>query len=165
MADHTLSGAAERYVERMGLLWEAEGLPRIAGRMLGYLALQAEPATLDDLAGALGVSKASVSNDARRLERLGLIERASRPADRRDYYAIAPDMPARVVAQKLADLERLQAAMSAASDLPETPDVVRARLGAFTAFHGRVIEHLRGLLAAFECDGVLPPHGTAPIES
>ena len=165
MADLTLSGPTEQYVERMGLLWEAEGLPRIAGRMLGLLALQAEPTTLDDIAGALGVSKASVSNDARRLERLSLVERASRPGDRRDYYRIAPDMPARVVAQKLDDLERLQAAMAAACDLPGTPDVVRTRLGAFSAFHCRVIEHLRGLLAALRCDGVLPPHGTIPKQS
>jgi DNA-binding transcriptional ArsR family regulator len=165
MSERTLSGAAEQYVERMGVLWEAEGLPRIAGRMLGFLALQAEPATLDDIAGALGVSKASVSNDARRLERLSLVERASRPADRRDYYRLAPDMPARVVAQKLEELERLNAAMSAARDLPGTPDVVRERLGAFGVFHARVIEHMRGMLAAITCGGDAPPHGTTPLES
>jgi DNA-binding transcriptional regulator GbsR (MarR family) len=165
MTDRCLSGAAEQYVERMGLLWEAEGLPRIAGRMLGYLALQAEPATLDEIAAALGVSKASVSNDARRLERLSLVERASRPGDRRDYYAIAPDMPARVVAQKVADLERLDAALSAARDLPETPDVVRTRLAAFGDFHGRVIAQLHALLSALTCDGSAPAHRTVPDES
>jgi predicted transcriptional regulator len=156
MGERSLSGAAEQYVERMGLLWEAEGLPRIAGRVLGFLALQAEPAALDEIAAALGVSKASVSNDARRLERLSLVERASRPGDRRDYYAIAPDMPARVVAQKLADLERLNAAMSAARDLPETPAIARARLAAFADFHGRVIGHLHGLLSALTCTGAAP---------
>lgn len=31
--------AQTQYVERMGLIWEARGLPRIAGRILGYLAL------------------------------------------------------------------------------------------------------------------------------
>jgi predicted transcriptional regulator len=165
MTERCLSGPAEQYVERMGLLWEAEGLPRIAGRMLGYLALQAEPATLDDIAVALGVSKASVSNDARRLERLSLVERASRPGDRRDYYVIAPDMPARVVAQKMGDLQRLQAAMSAARDLPETPEIARARLASFAEFHGRVIEHLHGLLSALTCDGPAPAHRTVSDES
>src|SRR5687767_13257933 len=121
MTERRLTAAAERYVERMGLLYESQGLPRIAGRMLGFLALQAEPAALDDIAGALAVSKASVSNDARLLERLGLVERASRPGDRRDYYAIAPDLPARVVAHKLVELERLHDAMTEARELPGTP--------------------------------------------
>ena len=142
----------------MGLLWEGQGLPRIAGRVLGYLTLQGEPATLDDIAAALGVSKASVSNDARRLERLALVGRTSRPADRRDYYAIAPDLPARVVARKLADLEELNAVLAEARDLPGTPPVARARLDVFGDFHARTIEHLRSLLASFRCDGHTPAH-------
>ena len=152
METHGLSPAAEQYVERMGLIWEAEGLPRIAGRILGFLALQDAPCTLDDIAGALRVSKASVSNDARRLEQLHLVERAGRPGDRRDYYQVAPDMPVRVVAQKLADLERLHAAMAAARDLPETPAPVRTRLASFASFHSRVITHLRELIAAHPDD-------------
>ena len=159
MAEHTLDDAAERYVERMGLLWEAEGLPRIAGRMLGYLALQPDAATLDDLARSLGVSKASVSNDARRLQRMGLVERVGRPGDRRDWYVIAPDMPARVIAGKLAEMERLHAALTAARDLPGTPAAARTRLGGFAEFQRRVIEHLTALLATLHCDGVCAPRG------
>ena len=148
-----LQPAAEQYIERMGLLWEAEGLPRIAGRILGFLALQPEPVTLDELASTLGVSKASVSNDARRLQRLGLVERGSRPGDRRDYYLIADDLPARVAAQKLADLERLHAALTEARDLPGTPPLVRARLGAFGAFQQQILDQMRLLLATMRSDG------------
>ena len=139
----TAHRAASQYIERMGLLWESQGLPRIAGRMLGYLALQPAPSTLDDIAGDLGVSKGSVSSDARRLESLGLVERSSRAGDRRDYYAISPDMPARVLEQKVAELERLHAAMSAACQLPGTSDVVRSRLAGFRDFQRYVIDHLR----------------------
>ena len=152
MDNSQLTPAAERYIERMGLIWEAEGLPRIAGRILGFLAMQESATTLDVIARALRVSKASVSNDARRLEQLHLVERLSQPGDRRDYYMIAPDMPVRVVAQKLADLERLHAAMSAARDLPETPTSVCDRLRRFGVFHGRVIQHLRELIAAQPSD-------------
>ena len=152
MSHSALAPAAEQYVERMGLIWEAQGLPRIAGRIIGLLALQPEPLTLDGIVAALGVSKASASTDARRLERMGLIQRVSRAGDRRDYYVIAPDMPARAVAQKLAELRRLQAALADAAELPGTHPDVRARLQAFREFHGRVLEHMTTLVAALEGD-------------
>ena len=91
---------------------------------------------------------------------MSLVERVGRPGDRRDYYVIAPDMPARVVAQKLADLERLHAALTAALDLPGTPPAARARLGGFAEFQRRVIEHLTTLLTTLHCDGAPAPRGT-----
>lgn len=163
MSKNRLSEAAVQYVEQMGLLWEAEGLPRIAGRMLGFLALQPEPVSLEDITTVLDVSKASVSNDARRLERMGLVERASKPGDRRDYYAIAPDMPVRVVAQKLADLERLQSAIAAARDLPGTPVAVRERLANFGEFQRRINATLHDLLSALREDSNLP--GARPVRT
>ena len=67
-------------------------------------------------------------------------------------------MPARVVAQKLAQLEELNAVLAEARDLPETPAVARERLDAFGAFHARAADHLRALLASFRCDGRRAPH-------
>jgi|SRR5688500_1213382 len=146
MSDLLLEAAAENYVERMGLLWEAQGLPRIAGRILGFLALQPEPRTLDDIVVALGVSKGSVSTDARRLDRLGLVILTSRPGDRRDYYVIAPDLPARITAIKLAELEQFESALDAARNVPGTDPNVRRRLDTFSEFHRRVARLLRELL-------------------
>jgi DNA-binding transcriptional regulator GbsR (MarR family) len=128
MADLTLTGPAEQYVERMGLLWEAEGLPRIAGRMLGLLALQPEPTTLDDIAGALGVSKASVSNDTRLLERLGFVERVSRPGDRKDYYQNSARSFERAIAERLRRMGELQSLIEAGAALAVDSPAVRARL-------------------------------------
>jgi DNA-binding transcriptional regulator GbsR (MarR family) len=82
---------AERFVERMGLFFENEGGPRIAGRLFAHLLLQDEPQSLDVLAKSLRVSKASISTNARLLVDRGLLERVSRPGDRRDYYGAAPD--------------------------------------------------------------------------
>ncbi|MBA2573067.1 MAG: hypothetical protein H0V06_08480, partial [Gemmatimonadetes bacterium] len=53
--------AVEQFVERMGLFFEDDGHPRIAGRMFGFMLLSPEPCSLDDLAEQLQVSKASVS--------------------------------------------------------------------------------------------------------
>src|SRR5918993_4637648 len=101
------STEGQRFVERMGLVWEQEGIPRIAGRIFGFLLLQEDACSLDDMAASLGVSKASISTDARRLEQLQLIQRVSRPGDRRDYYSIAPDVPLRALELKIASMRRM----------------------------------------------------------
>ena len=55
-------------IERVGVLTEVEGLPRIAGRIFGLLLVTPGECSLDEMAEVLGVSKASISTDARRLE-------------------------------------------------------------------------------------------------
>lgn len=72
------------FVERMGMALEADGLPRIAGRIFGLLLVSEDCRSLNELAAELHVSKASVSTNARLLEQRGVLERDSRPSDRRD---------------------------------------------------------------------------------
>jgi len=146
VSNRPLTGAAEQFVERMGLLWEGQGLPRIAGRMLGFLTLQGEPATLDEIAAALGVSKASVSVDARRLERLGLVDRVSRPGDRRDYYVIGEDLLAHALELRLESMRRLQDVILAAGRVPDTPPRVRRRLGDMARHHEHALRAVESLL-------------------
>ena len=125
---------AEAFVERMGLSWEEDGLPRIAGRMFGLLLLTPGACSLDDLAESLDVSKGSVSTDARRLERLGFLERTSRPGDRRDYYRVSPDLVVRSLEIRL---ERLRAVRRLLDEAPRPADSdeVAARLDDFARVH------------------------------
>ena len=138
----------QRFIERMGLVWEHEGVPRIAGRIFGFLLLQEDACSLDDMAAALGVSKASISTDARRLEQLQLIERVSRPGDRRDYYAVAPDVPLRALELKIARMRRMTLSPDETERVAAfvTP-VVRSRLLAFGAAHDHMIRALERLVA------------------
>lgn len=78
-------------IEKFGLTFEREGLPRIAGRMIGFLMLQGGPCTLDDLAEHLQISKTSASTNTRLLEQHGILERTAKAGDRRDYYQLAGD--------------------------------------------------------------------------
>jgi DNA-binding MarR family transcriptional regulator len=64
--------------------------------------LSDEPKSLDELAATLGVSKASVSIEARRLLERGVVARVGRPADRKDYYVLATDFFSRLVAHRVA---------------------------------------------------------------
>lgn len=91
----------QTFINRMGLVAEADGLPRIGGRLFALLILSDQPRSLDDLADTLGVSKASISTEARRLVDKGIAERVARAADRRDYYAVAPDFFRRLIAHRL----------------------------------------------------------------
>jgi DNA-binding transcriptional regulator GbsR (MarR family) len=98
----------EHFVERMGLFFEDDGHPRIAGRMFGFMLLSPEPCSLDDLAEQLQVSKASVSTNARLLETWGAVERVTRPGDRRDYYQAADDIHIRMLERRLERIHRIR---------------------------------------------------------
>jgi DNA-binding transcriptional regulator GbsR (MarR family) len=91
-----------RFTDRLAVLFENDGQPPIAGRIFALLLLSDDALSLDDLAGALGVSKASASTNARLLAQLGVVEQARRPGSRRDYYQISPDLFERSMAQRLA---------------------------------------------------------------
>lgn len=88
----TDDGPERQFAEEMAVLFARFGMPRGAGRLLGWL-LICEPArqSTADLTGALGLSKASVSTSARLLESYGLLTRAVVPGDRSDHYELRPD--------------------------------------------------------------------------
>lgn len=141
-----LDPAHERFIEHLGLLWEGHGLSRIAGRIVGFLTLQDAPRCLDDIATALCVSKGSVSQDARRLQALGILARApAAPGDRRDYYTVAPDLPHAMLQQRVRELDGLAKALEASVKLPDTPAAVRRRLQRFAEFHRLVVHSLESL--------------------
>src|SRR5437773_2642922 len=98
------------FVEKLAVLLETDGMPRVAGRLFGLLLVSAEPRSLDELAKQLGLSKASISINARLLEEKGLVERVGRQADRRDYYRIAEDILERTLEQRSAKIRRFQQA-------------------------------------------------------
>jgi DNA-binding transcriptional regulator GbsR (MarR family) len=84
--------AAElQYVEEVALGFERQGLFRMAGRVLGWLLICDPPEqTFGQLAEVLQASKGSISAAMKFLVPAGLVERISRPGDRRDYYRCRP---------------------------------------------------------------------------
>lgn len=128
--------AAEQFIERMGLFFEADGAPRIAGRMFGFLLLSSSPCSLDDLAEHLQVSKASISTNARLLETWGAAERVSRPGDRRDYYRTAEDLHVRMMERRLNRIHRMrELAREGREAMAGTDPVVEERMRTFEVIH------------------------------
>jgi DNA-binding transcriptional regulator GbsR (MarR family) len=81
----------KHFIEDIGLFFDQMGMPRMAGRILGFLLISDPPAqSISDIAQALMASKSSVSIMARLLVENGLIERAAPPVPRRDYYRFKP---------------------------------------------------------------------------
>jgi DNA-binding transcriptional regulator GbsR (MarR family) len=133
----------EHIIERMGLKFEQDGLPRAAGLILGRLLLAAEPLSLDDLAADLGISKASASTNARLLERLGAAERAVVPGDRRDYYYVHEELHNRILEERLRQIGELRDLLLAALQTPAAQDVrVRARLDGLASLFGHLYRSL-----------------------
>lgn len=96
--NHHANQAVEAFIERMGLSAQAEGLPRIAGRMWGYFIIHGGPSSFSELAEQLSVSRGSISTNARLLRELGFIERITKPGDRQDYHQLTDEPYDRLMA-------------------------------------------------------------------
>ena len=130
------------FVERLAVVLESDGFPRIAGRIFGLLILSDEEVSLDDLAAILGASKASASVNTRMLEQKGVIERVSRPGDRRDYYRIASDPFIHTMEQRIAKWNRVRSVFGDAAGDASIAPTARARIKDFDTASGEVAEVL-----------------------
>jgi DNA-binding transcriptional regulator GbsR (MarR family) len=78
-------------IEELSLLFEKSGMPRIAGRIVGWLLVCDPPyLSIDELRKLTGASKASVSTMTRLLMHMQLVERASAPGRRQMLFQIQP---------------------------------------------------------------------------
>jgi DNA-binding transcriptional regulator GbsR (MarR family) len=77
------------FIEKTGLITQAEGLPRIAGRVFGMLIFDGDVVSFGDLATKLQVSRASISTSIRILKERGLVKRVTKPGERQDFFQLA----------------------------------------------------------------------------
>ncbi|MFI5234227.1 MAG: GbsR/MarR family transcriptional regulator [Gemmatimonadales bacterium] len=125
----------------------ADGYPRIAGRIYGLLLLSADGLSLDDLVGALVISKASASTNARLLGQRGIVERYHHSDDRRDYYRVFPNHFERTMSQRLEKWQRVSEALREARlAIPPRSAAVLERLQMYEARYAELSVAWRGLL-------------------
>ena len=66
-------------------------MPRMVGRVLGVLLTSAElDLSAEELAYALQASRGSISSATRSLIGMGLVQRRTKPGERRDYFRVKP---------------------------------------------------------------------------
>ncbi|HET8933433.1 MAG TPA: MarR family transcriptional regulator [Polyangiales bacterium] len=140
------------FADKLGRFFEKYGLPRMAGRVLGFLVTCA-PAeqTFDDLVDAVSASRSSVSVATQLLLRLELIERFGVPDDRRDRYRIRDEAWTTMLEQDIASARELeQLAESGLSALKGSPRAQTTRLRAMRDFYAFLGSSLEPVLATWE---------------
>ena len=80
-------------LDGLGQLADYFGFNQVMGQLYGSLLLSAEPLSLDDMMGRLGISKASVSTNMRSLEHMGMVRQVwvRGGNGRRKYYQAETD--------------------------------------------------------------------------
>lgn len=145
------------FIEQTGIGAEADGFSRIGGRLFGALLLSAEPRSLDSLVAELGVSKASVSIEARRLLQRGVVERVGVAGDRRDYYQVIPHFFTDLVRARVARWGALRAlAVRMLAAEPDRDVAVRERLAEIQAVHDFVVARVDEALREWQAASVDP---------
>lgn len=116
----------------------------MAGRALGFL-LVAQPAerTIDELAAGLQVSRGAISMAMKDLLQLGLIEKTTRPRDRRRYYCLRRNVWARLYLDQRANvrdhLEMAERGLDLLKDRPLEAKRPLIEMAAFFTFLSDVV--------------------------
>lgn len=99
---------ALEWVERVAKYTaDQDGLPLIAGRVLGWLVICDPPEqSAGQIAEAIGASRASLTTNLRLLGSVGFLTQVTRPGERTVYYRVDDEAWARVVERQIASLVR-----------------------------------------------------------
>ena len=96
------------FVEEVGIVFEQTGLPRMAGRVFGWLLVSEPPQqNAEQIGKALIASKGSVSTSTRLLIQHGLIERLSMAGVRHDYFRLKMDALGHMIERGIDDEVKL----------------------------------------------------------
>lgn len=105
---NTLRDEEKNFIEEVGVVFEQTGLPRMAGRIFGWLLISDPPyQSSAELAEVLMASKGSISTMTRFLIQMGLIERFVIPGVRHDHFHLRPDALRRTIRHGLEDEIRM----------------------------------------------------------
>lgn len=144
--------AISRFIEALGLSIQQDGLPRIAGRMLGLFIVEGGPFSFSELARRLNVSRGSISTNARVLRHLGLIERIAVPGDRQDFYQLSDEPYERLLDGYTARIrERMGLLNQLKRELP--PDSDTRRIDALHRFYAAALETTNDLIRRYREEG------------
>lgn len=128
----------KQFIEEFALLFELMALPRMAGRILGWLLICNPPhQSTGQLAEVLQASKGSISTMTRLLIQSGLVERVSLPGERRDFFCIKLGAWPALLKQRMAQITAIRELAGRGLKMLEDdePQLVK-RLKEMYEFHG-----------------------------
>lgn len=142
----------KHFIEESGILFEMVGLPRMAGRIFGWLLISNPPhQSPSELAEVLQASKGSISTTTRLLMQIGLIERVSLPGQRRDYFRVKPDAWSQLTRQRMAQMTAFRQLAERGLELMAGQDVeLQQRLEEMRDMHAFCEQELPKMLKRWE---------------
>ncbi len=87
-----MSPYVQRFVMHIGEMGSRWGLNRTLGQMCGLLYVVPEPMNADEIAETLNISRSNVSMGLKELKAWRLVQPASVPGDRREYWTTPKDV-------------------------------------------------------------------------
>jgi predicted DNA-binding transcriptional regulator len=141
----TLSGEQSRFIEDLAALLVAWGQPTAAARLYGYLLVRNEPASLDDIARDLEISKTNAFGAATELERQQNLRRLGERGSKRIFFVLTDD-PAAPLRNQVALLGRMEALILARKDTVATGEAA-VRMASLANFHERLREAMERVIS------------------
>ncbi|MCB1405529.1 MAG: MarR family transcriptional regulator [Rhodobacteraceae bacterium] len=138
MADQgkTVAEARSDFIEKIGVIVQTEGLPRIAGRVLAILLFDGERLSFSQLAELLQVSRGSISSSVRLLETQQMIKRVAKPGDRQDYFQIVENAFPHLIEASVLRARRAAADIEdSLAEIPHSEEGPRRRVAEFAAYY------------------------------
>ncbi|MGB0438944.1 MAG: GbsR/MarR family transcriptional regulator [Paracoccaceae bacterium] len=131
------------FIEKIGVIAQSEGLPRIAGRVLAMLLYDGDRVSFGQLAEALQVSRGSVSSSVRMLESQQLIKRVAKAGDRQDYFQVVDNAFAHMVEASAMRVRRAAEDIEESlRDIPASEVGPKERVAGYAAFYRAMGEGL-----------------------
>ena len=137
MNDSEYNDDIRRLIEDFGILYGKWGLPRMVGRILGWLLICDPPhQTAAQLAEAVGASKGSISTSVHMLEKSLLVEKIGIPGERSLFYRIRRESWAELMKAKIgAMIEMRKLAERGLAIIPLENEELRTRLTEMRDFY------------------------------
>ena len=141
--DDAAAAVRADFIEKIGVIAQSEGLPRIAGRVLAMLLYDGDQVSFGQLAEALLVSRGSVSSSVRMLESQQLIKRVAKAGDRQDYFQVVDNAFAHMVEASATRVRRAAEDIEESlRDIPASEVGPKERVAGYAAFYRAMGEGL-----------------------
>lgn len=147
----SIDAPSQDFIEAMGLVYQGDGLPRIAGRILGLLTIKDCHFSLQELADLLEVSRGSISTNTRLLEQFGMIERIAKPGDRQGFYQLAEEPYSRGMRGAIQRLSKAQKVVATArTKISKSATGAHKNLSEMEHFYDVAISGLEDILSSLK---------------
>lgn len=144
MSDVSQENVRSEFIEMVGIMTQADGMPRIAGRVFGLFLFDGETRSFGDISKELNVSRGSVSSATKLLEQRNLIRRVCFSGSREVHFQPVKNPFAQMLREMADGMEK------SASNIKETAQKIDpqntnaiSRITEFADFHEKMADMAR----------------------